>query len=237
MKSYPLVPLSLSYLLCFGCGGPEKPAAQPASERTEDDYDPTRIVSATAEIGAMPEDATIYAFKDSWPDIQDCFKEGTERLEFIGGHIEVQVVVDSTGHPSHIFARNSTLGDRNTEKCMFAALRKAPWPAPVGGPIGEAENSFDFEVAGDVRPPVEWETDRVRPVLQNYADGISQCKRATAGTFTATVYVDTTGSAMGAGIAPPDKEGEAASDCLIDILSEAKYPSPGSWPAKVSFTL
>jgi hypothetical protein len=39
------------------------------------------------------------------------------------------------------------------------------------------------------------------------------------------------------GIASSDESGEKAADCLVDLLKGAKFPSPGSWPAKVTFSL
>jgi hypothetical protein len=51
------------------------------------------------------------------------------------------------------------------------------------------------------------------------------------------MYVGTDGHALSVGVTPPDSHGEAAVDCLVGVLKEAKYPSPGSWPAKVTFTL
>jgi hypothetical protein len=66
---------------------------------------------------------------------------------------------------------------------------------------------------------------------------IAQCKHRAHGDFTATVYVDQDGSAVTAGIAASDESGEDAADCLAAALKGAKYPSPGSWPAKVTFSL
>jgi hypothetical protein len=39
------------------------------------------------------------------------------------------------------------------------------------------------------------------------------------------------------GIAPPSKEGLESIDCLIDTLKQMPVPSPGSSPAKVTFSL
>jgi hypothetical protein len=120
---------------------------------------------------------------------------------------------------------------------MIGVLRKASWPLPVGGRIGTAENGFGFEMTGDVRPPVDWDSGEISEVLNQNAGAFEQCKSGTGGSFTATVYVDADGSALGAGVSAPSKEGERASDCLVDVLVGATYPSPGSWPAKVTFTL
>jgi hypothetical protein len=42
---------------------------------------------------------------------------------------------------------------------------------------------------------------------------------------------------LSVGVTPPDDQGESAVDCLVEVLKHAKFPSPGSWPAKVSFSL
>jgi hypothetical protein len=48
--------------------------------------------------------------------------------------------------------------------------------------------------------------------------------------------VQTNGTALSAGVATPDERGEAgAADCLIAVIKSMKFPSPGSWPAKVMF--
>jgi hypothetical protein len=39
------------------------------------------------------------------------------------------------------------------------------------------------------------------------------------------------------GVAPPNKEGEAQVDCIVGALRSIKLPSPGSYAAKVSFSL
>src|SRR5690606_23057600 len=136
-----------------------------------------------------------------------------------------------------VFAERSTLGDRQTEVCMFNALKRATWPKPVGGPIGVAQNGFDFEMTGDVRPPVTWEDFDVDAALSEQSAALEECKGRYTGRYTATVYVNTDGTALSAGISAPNKEAEGASDCLARVLSEAVYPSPGSWPAKVTFAL
>ena len=62
-------------------------------------------------------------------------------------------------------------------------------------------------------------------------------KPAASGNFEATVYVATDGSVLAAGVTPPDEAGESDVDCLVSTLKAATLPSPGSWPAKVTFSL
>lgn len=229
----------VSGVTLIACGGTQPEAKQANANLDEErsDYDSTANIDMSAEVGALPEDEAIYAFKQSFRDIQDCFMRGARRIDFIGGQISIQVWVDSNGQVATVFAETSTLGDRQTERCMFDVLRGAQWPRPVGGPIAVAQNAFEFEMTGDVRAPVSWDEDRVSGVLGEMRSRIRECKDHSSEKFMATVYVDTDGTALSVGIAAPDRHQEANSDCLIDLLSSASYPSPGSWPAKVSFRL
>ena len=43
--------------------------------------------------------------------------------------------------------------------------------------------------------------------------------------------------AQAVGVAPPNKEGEAKVDCVVDVVRGLKLPSPGSYAAKVTFSL
>lgn len=190
----------------------------------------------SAEIGALPEEETVAAFHEAWPAIQDCFVRGSRRIEFLGGDIAFAVEVDASGSAS-VFAKQTTIGDRTTESCMIDVLRKAAWPLPVGGRVGLAENGFGFEMTGDVRPPVIWDPEQVSEVLNVNATALEECKHGARGSFTATVYVDADGTAMGVGVSPPNQDAERSSDCIVDVLVSATYPSPGSWPAKVTFSL
>jgi hypothetical protein len=231
--------LGLCCALFAGCAGSQQAvtSAEPNQEDERDDWDSTAHIGATAEIGAMPEEESIEAFRNSFGEIQRCFISGAGRIDFIGGQISLQVWVGSDGEVQTVYADQSTLGDRQTEECMFNALRGASWPAPVGGPIAVAQNAFEFEMTGDVRPPVPWEEDQVADVLAEKRGQIMECKQGGTEKFLATAYVDTDGSAMSVGIAAPSRQDEANSECLVNLLSAATYPSPGSWPAKVSFYL
>jgi hypothetical protein len=74
-------------------------------------------------------------------------------------------------------------------------------------------------------------------VLKKLGDKFDDCRRGSSGQFEATAYVSAQGDVIAASVTPPDGSGEAAVDCLVDTLRGASFPSPGSWAAKVTFTL
>jgi len=230
--------LSCSVLVA-ACGG-SPPKAQDANSETsrpKRDYDPTSQIGATAEVGALPEEETQYAMKESFDGIRRCFVTGSRRIEFLGGEIALNVTVGAQGHVKGVFAERSTLGDRETEKCMFDAVKHTSWPKPVGGPIGIAQAAFDFEMSGDVRPPVSWEPDRISQALSRESSTLAACKSDPSVNYQATVYVGTDGRVLAAGVSAPSHNAEEASDCLVQALLGVSFPEPGSWPAKVSFSI
>jgi hypothetical protein len=88
------------------------------------------------------------------------------------------------------------------------------------------------------RPPSDWSTDKVAKSLGKSGDDIDKCKAGANATFHATMYVGPGGKVLAAGVAASSKDGAEKADCLAGVLEKLKgLPSPGSWPAKVSFGL
>lgn len=232
------ISLSLACSICsVSCGGETPEPRAPVHEPEEKPQAERPQISATAEIGALNEAKVSEAFHSAQKALQRCLAEGAKRNELEGGDIEFLVKIGSSGRVVHAHATKSTIGDRDTEKCMLRALGKQDWPAPVGGDVGLARNSFGFDMPNDERPPTEWAADRVESVVAGTGSKLAECKRGVSGSITATVYVDPDGAAVTAGIAASDDSGEGAADCIVGVLKDTKFPSPGSWPAKVTFEL
>lgn len=221
----------------IACGG-ETPEPHTAAGDKEEKAAPERpTLSTSAEVGALDEAKVSQAFHGALKDLQACLADGAKRNELEGGDIAFLVKIGAAGRIVHAHAEKSTIGDRDTEKCMLSALRKREWPAPEGGDVGLARNSFGFDMPNDERPPTDWDAERVESAKATIGSQLDDCKRHVSGSLTATVYVDPDGAAVTAGVASSDDSGEAAADCVVSVLKGAKYPSPGSWPAKVTFEL
>jgi hypothetical protein len=231
--------LVVSSLPLAACGGDEKPppktqieAGSPKAEREHG-----HGIRTSSEIGGMNEAQVDATFKKVLSSLEDCLNKGTERVEFLGGSVSFFIKVDSEGQVAESYLEHSTLGDRETEKCMLSAVRKRKWPKPVGGEHGLARKSFDFDPPNDVRPPLEWDSDHVKSALKKLNDKIEDCRGGKSGTFEATAYVSPEGNVLAAGVTPPGADGESAADCMAEAIRGGSFPSPGSWAAKVSFQL
>ncbi|MFO7179518.1 MAG: AgmX/PglI C-terminal domain-containing protein [Pseudomonadota bacterium] len=194
-------------------------------------------MQSESEIGGLDAEAVDKVFARSLGALQECLEKGAERLELLGGSVGFFLKIDSDGRIAHAHLERSTLGDRDTERCMLSALRAKTWPKPIGGSTGLARKAFEFDPPKDVRPPTDWDPAEVQETVGKLEKALAECKGSGSGTFEATAYVDTDGSVLAAGVTPPDEAGEASVDCLVGVIKEAKFPSPGSWPAKVTFSL
>jgi hypothetical protein len=228
-----------SLFMLAACGGSEREPKTAADDiELESDYgDSSSGMAVSSEVGGLDEDKVNATFESSVRELQRCLNRGAGRLEFLGGGVSFFIQVDSEGQIVHAYLEQSTLGDRKTEKCMLGALKAKSWPKPVGGRVGHARKSFDFDPPNDVRPPTEWSSDHIEEALEKESAAIAQCKAGNRGKHTATMYIGTKGQPLAVGVTPPDERGEAAVDCLVDVLQSITYPSPGSWPAKLSFEL
>lgn len=243
------------------CGGaepaPKAPVDTPkaADEPTDKPKVDEGAPSVGAEYGGMNEAKVAGAFAETYDALEHCLEEGAQGMPYLAGTINFYLEVDHTGSVVHAHVDKSDLGDRSIAKCMIGVLRGKTWPKPVGGKLGKIQSGMTFSPAPDSSQPVAWEPHRVATAVGDLAEPIENCKAGAAGKFTATAYIGTymqkpdpegkdaddepkeVGKIIAVGVTPPDKEGEAAVDCIVDVLRSGTYPSPGERPAKVTFPL
>ncbi len=221
--------------LSFACSE-SAPAPKTADDTPETEERHGSQLAVSSEIGGLDEQKVNAAFESSLSGLERCLHRGSSRVEFLGGSVSFFIKIDLTGKVDGAYLEKSSLGDRDTEKCMLDALRSKKWPKPVGGEHGLARKSFDFDPPNDVRAPSDYDEGHLSKALEKISGKLHSCKGG-KGSFEATIYLATDGSVLSAGVTPPDEAGEGSVDCLVSTLKGASFPSPGSWPAKVTFTL
>ncbi|MBI5533570.1 MAG: hypothetical protein HY898_12700 [Deltaproteobacteria bacterium] len=218
-------------LAAAACGSP-KPVVKPVAD-TEPVVDPKKKSQTWGELGVLnvgKVDAVFAGLKDA---LTACNERGNK---FAAGSITYAIRVDHQGAVKYAYAKDTELGDREIERCMLNLIRKATWPTPEGGDDGIIEKPITFPDREE-RPPEDWTADKVLPAVGKLKAKLQKCREGHTGMFRATMIVDKSGKVMSVGIASPDDKGEAAIDCMADALKTLKLPSPGSWPARVSFEL
>ena len=224
------------------CGSPKPPEAPKAVEKTETEKPVAARKksgpSVESEIGALDKDATIRAFNSLIPRIEKCQDDRRakeERLDFLAGDIGIKVRIKADGTARWAYLTKSTLGDRPLETCILEAAKRASWPKPQGGE-GLAENELTVPMKGD-RDAVAWPSEKVTKEIPNIKGQLNGCRQGKPGTFRITAYVDKEGKVISAGAATPIEEADGSAECMVKTVRGWQLPSPGGFPAKVSFTV
>jgi len=167
-----------------------------------------------------------------------CFAARYDALPVLGGAAQLSFRVRQDGSVRWVHLTESTVGDRETERCVLgvaAGMRFSP--GPVGGEA-EFQDTLDLQAPEDVRPPVAWQPSRLRATLRQHGAGLRTCS-VPGDHLRITVYVDpgATVAAVGASFVPTDPavDSQAALDCVTRQVAGWGFPDPGSYTAKVTF--
>ena len=217
------------------CGGPPPQAPEPAHAE-----EAPRVVKPAlkmkSELGTVDPGAIKKAFSMLDSAFMECQKRAMGRVEVLSGGAKFFLRIGEDGSARYTYLEETDLGDRDTEKCLLDTVMGAQWPKPDGG---EAEVRYGMELPLQAtRPASDWSPEKVSGALAKHGESLDRCKAGASGTFRATMYVAPGGKVMAAGIAVTSRDGADKADCLAGALVKMKgLPSPGSWPAKVSFGL
>ncbi|MBK7586353.1 MAG: AgmX/PglI C-terminal domain-containing protein [Myxococcales bacterium] len=219
------------------------------------------MIQVDGDVGGLDQDAVDAVVASASGAVDRCWEQGVARNELVAGTLQLVLGIGRDGRTVHGYVKQSSLGEGEMERCMLDALSKRTFPKPVGGKVGVVRTSLSFELERDVRAPTPWASPKVSEVLSNAANELSACKHGATGAFSATVYVKQVelpppdagdgdsgadaadagpsfvGAAISVGVAAPDEQAWGAVPCLAGVLSRAVYPTPGSWPAKLTFEL
>jgi hypothetical protein len=237
-RCFPLAILSLA--LGVGCGGPRNTAqTSPRSSKPSNAEKPSDV-SVSAEIGGLNEDETAKVFQRAEPGFERCFKKRAQQVELLAGTVKFFVIIGMNGKAKSVTVEESDLGDRDAEKCMQQVLFGMNWPKPVGGRVAHAHyTAASFEpLDPDVREAVTMDAgqvSRLRAKLKQKST--EQCQVGSPTPYQITAYVDTSGKVITASVSSSDPNGELTLDCLVDIVKQSEFPSPGSYAGKVTFSL
>jgi hypothetical protein len=200
------------------------------------------------------------------PKLEVCHAQGRERVAQLAGDVRVFSRLGRDGRVKYQHIEESTLGDRVTEECILAVFAAATWPKPIGGEA-EMHNGFGWPGGSEKPPlswgpekvivALEGNREKKRAV--------EKCRAGLSGDFRVTAYVEdvasdddedakaktaspakpkkrpparkTRGRFVTLGISSPTHDASEKAGCILDALQDLSLPSPGSYPAKVSFLL
>ncbi len=229
------------WLAAVGCGGSAseasteapQPAATSGNEAASSDAHRMQIEGT---LGTIPPSRIEAAMAGKLPAFQRCFFEGTGEVEFLAGYIKFYFRVGADGRVEYVHPRSSSIGHRATELCLLDIAKRTRFPKPQGGDAAEFVWGFEIDAPGGVRPPVEWQQDRVADAVTKGRAAIAACGVGDAH-YVVTAYVSTGGSVLAAGAAADSQPAADKIDCVLSAVKTWRMPDPGSYAAKVSFNL
>jgi hypothetical protein len=225
------LPLLASLAACGGSPPPEAKAPE-----HEESHEVKPALKTKSELGTVDPGAVQAVFHKLVDRFVDCQKQGLQRVEVLSGNVKFFLRIGEDGSAKWAYLDGgSDVGDRATERCLVDVVMGARWPKPDGG---DAEARYSIELPPEGRPASDWSSDKVASVLGRNGDAIDKCKEGAGGKFEATMYVGPGGRVLSAGVVTATKDGDDKAECLVKVLERMKgLPSPGSWPAKVTFGL
>jgi hypothetical protein len=215
------------------CGGAPPPKApEPTNDAPQ--AASTSGMQVASELGDIDTGALKATFHGLEQKFMDCQKKRLDDVEVISGDVTFFLRIGKDGGVKWTYFTESDVGDHDTEACMLDVVRATTWPKPTGG---EAEVTYQIGLPQQAsRDATAWPSDKITPL----AGSVAHCKEGSSATYHVTAYVAPShggGKVVAVGVAPGEKDADDKVTCIVNEVRKLKLPSPGSWTAKVSFTL
>lgn len=223
--------------LAIGCGKSAEPEYVAHDEDTRGDErpeEPNDGLAVEGLLGTLGRDEIQQGLEPRMDRFAGCFGQRSRAVPMIGGKADLSFRIAVDGSVRLVHLRGSTIGDRETERCLLTVARSAKFKRPRGG---EAEFAWPLEMdpPSNVRPPVPWGPEQVDSAVSSQAaEVVETCGAAGA---RVTAYVGRGGKVITVGASIDEPESEAILDCVVERVSAWSMPDPGSYPAKVTFDL
>ncbi|MEO8877629.1 MAG: AgmX/PglI C-terminal domain-containing protein [Polyangiaceae bacterium] len=173
---------ALLLMSAAACGSTPPPKPPPAPEPVAELAPAPPQPVMQQELGSIDDGAVEEAFVKLAPELETCHAKGRTQNGMLAGDVTVFLRIDAQGQVRYSYFQSSTLGDRDTEKCILELLAATTWPKPTGG---EAEVTHGLGwTAGGERAPVDWGSEKVTFALDGSPStrhALDQCKRGASG--------------------------------------------------------
>jgi len=230
---------SLGVLSC-GSAAPRETAHRAREKEPLTRPPPSESLSVSGLRGTLSQFEIENALKPRLPKFLRCAQQRLGEVEALAGSITLSFHVATNGAVPGVSPIASSLGDRETERCMLQVAQATRFPPPHGG---EADFTWPLELPGDpdVREPVALTADAARSAIGARSGEVTAGESLHAscggGQMLITAYLDTSGAVLAAGVATPDLATPTELDCIAAGVRSWVFTSPGSYLGKVSFTL
>lgn len=238
----------------LGCGGGGKAAERPALAEARVTADPDRtdphradappVADETDGDGLEVEGTRGHLAPHQIEDgvrphqraLTGCYRDELRRSKWLGGAVELAVVVAESGAVEEVRLARSDLGSWAVERCLLETARAMRFPAPRGGAA-----DFRLPLAFDSGRGsiVWWEEEQADREVQGRLQDLEACdvgeaRRATD--VAVTLYVGNRGKVKSVGFASPSRPIVASwADCASQAIADWTLSDPRGRIAKAGF--
>lgn len=241
----------LVLLLLAGCAAQPAPAAtattslrasrtEPAAAEVEEAPPSSRQMSVSGITGSLSAVEVQRALAPRNEAFARCFLDRSAHFHELSGQVRIFVRVATDGTVERAYPEDSTLGDREVERCVAEVASATRFPRPRGGGAAELRWPLHIDPPSNVRNPITWDSERVARVVEREGrEVLSRCMpdggNGAPATVQVTAYVR--GSrVVSVGAAVTDETLVESMDCVADAVRRWRLPSTPRM-AKVTFEL
>ncbi|MGE0786323.1 MAG: AgmX/PglI C-terminal domain-containing protein [Sandaracinaceae bacterium] len=168
-------------------------------------------------------------------EVTGCFALRSMSFEELGGSLRMQIRVSASGVVVSAQPEDSTVGDREVERCVSRVLSAARFPRPQGGGEALVHWGMSIDPPSSVREPATWDPARVASVVRRRA-AHARTACAVSAPVQVTAYVSRSGRVLSAGAASAEETPADRLDCVAAQVRRWRMPN-ASRIAKVTFDL
>lgn len=193
-------------------------------------------MSIEGQLGTLAQPRVRAALREAESRLTACFTRRLETIPCLSGRVAFKIRVGEDGSVRWVMPTASTMGDRDTERCMQQELAHTDFGHPCGG---EAEVTWSMELDGgpDARPATVWPASRLDALLRQRRAALTACRNGNPAALSVTLYAApgaTATTVASAGVSIPAPEAEEVADCVLREVRAWRLPSPGSWYARAT---
>jgi hypothetical protein len=230
--------VGLLVLAASGCGGAprgaiaaEAPAAVESRAEIRLGLEPDPEVSITGLMGGIDPHSIERALGPRMDELARCVEARRSEDVPLGGRVRLGLRIATDGGLRRALLLESTIGDRDAERCILGVVGATRFRAPSGG---EAEASWTFDL--ETGEHVAWDARRVRGAIERGRARVARSCGEIDG-VRVTAWVGARGRVLRAGASAPDVERDEAIDCVLDAISRWRMPDPRGRTARVTFEM
>ncbi|MBX3274883.1 MAG: AgmX/PglI C-terminal domain-containing protein [Sandaracinaceae bacterium] len=225
-----------------GCGGasPQLAPAAPASAQALGARGPTRALggrgmSVEGLHGTLAASDVREALAPRMSELTGCFALRSMSFHHLGGQLRMSIRVSGAGGVVAAHPEDSTVGDREVERCVRRVLATVRFPRTQGGGEALVHWALSVEPASDARAPLTWDPDRVAHVVRRRGtQALAECNAASS--VQVTAYVSRRGRVINVGAASSEGQADEVLDCVARRVRAWRMPAPRG-VTKVTFDL